>query len=123
MSTAQVWLQRTGGIEQVPETRARGGGIGLGAFFHMNRLIGLVPIEEDRSAVFEVLALRSLYFHVLDDDGRMLMPQGFDLHVMPGERRSCIGCHERQKGPLATPHPDAVPMALKRPLVRPQLPS
>jgi len=108
-------------MEQVPETKARGGGMGLGAYFYVNRLIGLVPIEKDGSAFFEVPALRSLYFHVLDKDGKMLMTQGSDFHVMPGERRGCVGCHEQRKS-VQTPNPSATPMAMKRRPVRPQLP-
>jgi hypothetical protein len=49
--------------------------MGVGNPFYVNRLIGLVPVEEDGSAHFEVPALRSLYFHALDADGKMLMSQ------------------------------------------------
>jgi len=106
-------------MEQVPETRARGGGMGVGAFFYVNRLIGLVPVEKDGSAHFEVPALRSLYLHVLDKDGKMLMTQGSDFHVMPGERRGCIGCHEQRKN-VQSPSVGATLMALTKPPVRPQ---
>jgi len=109
-------------MEQVPETRARGGAMGLGAFFYVNRLLGFVPVEADGSAHFQVPALRSLYFHVLDRDGKMLMTQGSDFHVMPGERRSCIGCHEQGAGARAPFPQDATPLAARRPPVRPQLP-
>jgi len=109
-------------MEQVPETRARGGGMSLGADFYVNRLIGLVPVEKDGSANFEVPALRSLYFHVLDKDGKMLMTQGSDFHVMPGERRSCVGCHEQRKGISISANTGRLTMAMKKKTVRPKLP-
>jgi mono/diheme cytochrome c family protein len=88
----------------------------------VNRLIGLVPVEEDGSAHFEVPAMRSLYFHVLDKDGKMLMTQGSDFHVMPGERRSCIGCHEERTSVQVTPRQAPTPIAAKKPPLRPELP-
>jgi len=100
----------------------RGGSMGVGTIWYANRVVGLVPIEEDGSAHFEVPALRSLYFHVLDKQGRMLMTQGSDFHAMPGEYRSCVGCHEQRKG-IDTP-PDAAksPIAARRAPVRPEMP-
>jgi hypothetical protein len=108
-------------MEQVALSHPRGGAIGVGTIWYPNRFIGLVPVEEDGSAHFEVPALRSLYFHVLDKDGRMLMTQGSDFHVMPGETRSCIGCHEQRKGIDAPPSRTLTQAARKSP-VRPELP-
>ena len=84
-------------MEQVVHTTPRGGAMGVGNPFYVNRLVGLVPVEADGSAHFEVPALRSLYFHALDADGKMLMTMGSDMVAMPGERRSCVGCHESRK--------------------------
>jgi hypothetical protein len=109
-------------MEQVIQSGGRGGSMGVGTIWYANRVIGLVPIEEDGSAHFEVPALRSLYFHVLDKDGRMLMTQGSDFHAMPGEVRSCVGCHEQRKG-IDTPLEAAVsPMAARKRAVRPRMP-
>lgn len=108
-------------MEQIPETRGRGGAMGLGAIFYVNRCIGLVPIEADGSAYFEVPALRSLYFHVLDKDGKMLMTQGSDFHVMPGEQRSCIGCHE-QRQTLESPMNHPARKALRKRPRKPAMP-
>ncbi|NQU22532.1 MAG: hypothetical protein HQ567_14740, partial [Candidatus Nealsonbacteria bacterium] len=109
-------------MEQVIQADGRGGSMGVGTIWYANRVVGLVPIEEDGSAHFEVPALRSLYFHVLDKQGRMLMTQGSDFHAMPGEYRSCVGCHEQRKG-IDTP-PDAAksPIAARRAPVRPEMP-
>jgi len=110
-------------MEQVAQSHGRGGAIGVGTIWYVNRCIGLVPVEADGSARFEVPALRSLYFHVLDKDGRMLMTQGSDFHVMPGEERSCIGCHEERKG-ITSPPSHAQPLlALRKPPLRPEPPA
>jgi mono/diheme cytochrome c family protein len=109
-------------MEQPLQSHPRGGAIGVGTIWFVNRFLGLVPVEEDGSAHFEVPALRSLYFHALDKDGKMLMTQGSDFHVMPGERRGCLGCHEQRKGITSPPNFGKVPMASKKPPVRPKLP-
>jgi len=61
---------------------------------HVRRVIGTVPIEEDGSASFHVPALRNISLNLLDRDGKILMRMGSDMHVMPGEKRGCVGCHE-----------------------------
>ncbi len=109
-------------MEQVIQSGGRGGSMGVGTIWYANRVIGLVPIEEDGSAYFEVPALRSLYFHVLDKEGRMLMTQGSDFHTMPGEFRSCIGCHEQRKGIDAPPDADRSPIAGHKAPIRPRMP-
>lgn len=109
-------------MEQVIQSGGRGGSMGVGTIWYANRVIGLVPIEQDGSAHFEVPALRSLYFHVLDKEGRMLMTQGSDYHTMPGEFRSCIGCHEQRKGIDAPPDTNRSPIAAQKPPIRPRMP-
>jgi len=108
-------------MEQVTHSHGRGGAIGVGTIWYVNRCVGLVPVEDDGSAKFEVPALRSLYFHVLDKDGQMLMTQGSDFHTMPGEVRSCIGCHEQRKGITASKTRKLSIAARKAP-VRPRMP-
>ena len=109
-------------MEQPAQSHGRGGAVGVGTIWYVNRFLGLVPVEEDGSARFEVPAMRSLYFHALDEDGRMLMTQGSDFHVMPGEERGCIGCHEQRKGITAPPSRKHTPTAFRKPPVRPELP-
>ena len=61
---------------------------------------GLVPVEEDGSASFEVPAGKTLYFQVLDKDYNELQRMRSVVQLQAGERRSCIGCHEnRQHAP------------------------
>ena len=64
---------------------------------HVRRLIGTVPVEADGSAYFIAPALRSISFNALDSQGRMLMRMGSDMHIMPGEHRGCVGCHDRRQ--------------------------
>ena len=109
-------------MEQVTQSHPRGGAIGVGTIWYVNRCIGIVPIEADGSAHFEAPALRSLYFHVLDKEGRMLMTQGSDFHTMPGEVRSCIGCHEQRKGAISPPGDASQALAARKPPVRPVMP-
>jgi len=109
-------------MEQPAESHGRGGAIGVGTIWFTNRFLGLVPVEKDGSAHFEVPALRSIYFHALDGHGRMLMTQGSDFHAMPGERRSCLGCHEQRKGITGPPVRTGTPLAMRKPPVRPKLP-
>jgi len=61
---------------------------------HVRRIIGSVPVEKDGSAYFKVPPLRSISFHLLDKNGKLLMRMGSDFHAIPGESRSCVGCHE-----------------------------
>ncbi len=61
---------------------------------------GLVPVEEDGSASFYAPAGRQLYFQALDEDFNELQRMRSVVQVQPGERRSCIGCHEdRRRAP------------------------
>jgi len=108
-------------MEQITQSHGRGGAIGVGTIWYVNRCVGLVPVEADGSAHFEVPALRSLYFHVLDKEGKMLMTQGSDFHTMPGEIRSCIGCHEQRKG-IRLPGAMRLSLAARKPAVRPKMP-
>ena len=116
-------------MEQARKSRCMAGGeawghtpiIGRGTV-HVRRLIGLVPIEADGSAHFKVPALRNISLNVLDAEGKMLMRMGSDTHVMPGERQSCIGCHENRRGGLAPTPGNTRPLAAKKPPVTPKRP-
>jgi len=72
----------------------------MGGTFTLNRVLGTVPVEPDGSAHFELPALRSIFFVALDaNDIAVKRMQSFTC-VQPGERLSCIGCHE-QRGSTA----------------------
>lgn len=116
-------------VEQVQKSRCMAGGEAWGhtpiisrGTVHVKRVLGTVPIEEDGSAHFTAPALRNIYLNVLDAEGKALMRMGSDMHLMPGERVSCIGCHEIREGITAPPRRDKIPIAATKPAVKPQMP-
>jgi len=67
-------------------------------------LRGIVPVEEDGSACFAVPAGRNLFFQALDEDFMEVQRMRTFVHFEPGEKRSCIGCHEhRTQAPVSRP--------------------
>jgi len=74
---------------------------------------GIVPVEDDGSAQFYVPAERNVYFQALDENYLAVQTERTYVHYMPGERRSCIGCHETPN--RARRPPARAPMALVRP--------
>ena len=75
------------------------------------RIYGTVPVEPDGSAHFRVPAGRPVYFQALDKDYNEVQRMRSYIHLRPGERQSCIGCHE----PRHTAPPAGVePLALLR---------
>ena len=105
--------------------------ISCGATYAGKMVLGDVPVAEDGSAYFEVgigatrtadgygtLLQRNeshdmpeltpttgpIYFIALDHEGRAIQRMRSFTHLMPGERQSCIGCHEsRLSAPLLRP--------------------
>ena len=63
-------------------------------------LLGTVPVEADGSAYFRAPARKPLYFQAVDAHGRAVQNMRSVTYLQPGERRSCVGCHER---PGSTP--------------------
>ncbi len=57
-------------------------------------VLGIVPVEEDGSALFKVPALTPVYFQLLDKDGSVVQTMRSWTTLMPNETFSCIGCHE-----------------------------
>jgi hypothetical protein len=58
-------------------------------------LLGTVPVEKDGSAYFRAPAKKPLFFQAVDADGRAVQSMRSIVYLQPGERRSCVGCHER----------------------------
>ena len=73
-----------------------------GGSFTMERVLGTVPVEEDGSASFELPALRSIFFVALDENDISVKRMQSFMAVQPGERLSCVGCHEN-RGSTAPP--------------------
>lgn len=83
-----------------------------GAF---GRDLATLPLASDGSFAAEVPADRFLHLQVLDSDRNVVGNQLVWINVRPGERVSCIGCHEPagSSPPAAAPgrafyHPDAL---------------
>lgn len=104
--------------------------ISCGATYAGKMVLGDVPVAEDGSAYFKVgtgitriakgygdQQLRSnqgdvpelvpttgpIYFIALDKEGRAIQRMRSFTHLMPGERQSCVGCHdERRSTPPST---------------------
>ncbi len=93
-------------LEDLPKpANFHGGGsqpIGHGVTSTLKRVLGTVPVEPDGSAHFEVPALRSLYFAVLDEHDRSIKQMRSFVTVQPGEAVGCVGCHDgRHDAPVA----------------------
>lgn len=74
-------------------------------------VLGTVPVDADGSAFFEAPAKTPIYFQALDGEGRAVQTMRSLVYLQPGERESCVGCHESRSKP-AEPRPQA--LALKR---------
>jgi len=73
--------------------------------------LGTVAVAEDGSANFLVPAGKVLYFQLLDAEYNELQRMRSVVQLQPGERRTCIGCHEdRHCSPPGSPG-----MAMARP--------
>ncbi len=55
---------------------------------------GIVPVKEDGSANFYAPAGKVLYFQALDENFNEIQRMRSVVQLQPGEKRSCIGCHE-----------------------------
>ncbi|TWT80299.1 Formylglycine-generating sulfatase enzyme [Planctomycetes bacterium CA13] len=83
--------------------RHKGGhySMGMEAGWDAKQLLGTAPVDADGSANFKVPANTPFSMQPLDEDGKALQLMRSWTVAMPGERLSCIGCHESQ---------DTVPM-------------
>lgn len=62
---------------------------------------GIVPVEDDGSANFYVPAGRNIFFQALDANYMAIQTERTYINYMPGETRSCVGCHQRSRTPSA----------------------
>ncbi|NQU23433.1 MAG: hypothetical protein HQ567_19300, partial [Candidatus Nealsonbacteria bacterium] len=88
--------------------------VSLRADVNIKKIHGLATVHEDGSAHFAVPAEKNLFFQALDENYMELQRMRTFVNLMPGEKRSCIGCHEHRKW---APQPGRTnPMAMSRPL-------
>ena len=72
------------------------GTLGFDGPWDIKRILGTVPVEADGSAHFSIPANTPLSLQPLDDKGQALQLMRSWLVGMPGERVSCVGCHESE---------------------------
>ncbi len=74
--------------------------------------LGTVPLETDGSAYFEAPAGKQLVFQVLDEDYMAIQTMRSTAFVHPGERLTCVGCHEPKQKSYAVKR--TPPLAFQR---------
>jgi len=67
---------------------------GMEAGWDIRQVLGTATVEEDGSASFRVPANTPFAMQPLDKDGKALQLMRSWTVAMPGERLSCVGCHE-----------------------------
>lgn len=87
--------ERTGGPDSVGLGRVEAG-------WDIKRILGTVDIELDGSTCFEIPANTPISLQPLDADGAALQLMRSWLVGMPGERVSCMGCHEDNRSSVTT---------------------
>ncbi len=75
------------------------------------QVLGTVPVEADGSAHFLVPARKELAFQALDERGMAVQVMRSGTYVQPGEKTTCVGCHE----PRTTAPPRGISLAQRRP--------
>jgi len=80
---------------------------------------GVVPVESDGSACFEVPANRNIFLQALDANFREIQRERTYVNYKPGEVRSCTGCHG-DSGRSMPPATATKPLAMQRPPSTPQ---
>ena len=70
--------------------------IGVNAGWDVKRILGTAKVEADGSACFQIPANTPVSLQPLDDEGRAVQLMRSWLVGMPGERVSCVGCHEKR---------------------------
>ena len=99
---ALPWAAASRSRQQGDSCNLQASAVSLQGDVHLKKVYGVVPVYEDGSAYFIVPAQKNLYFQALDADYMELQRMRTFLNLMPGEKRSCIGCHEpRRKAPVA----------------------
>jgi len=85
--------------------------VGLAQEENARAILGTVPVESDGSARFIVPARIPILFQTLDADGLAVQTMRSLTYLQPGEKVSCVGCHE----PLESVPATGRTIAMKRP--------
>jgi hypothetical protein len=76
-------------------------------------VLGTVPVEADGSVHFTMPTGAAVYFQLLDENGVAVQTMRSDTYLHPGERLTCLGCHEN-KARTVTQETQQKPLALRR---------
>ncbi len=87
--------------------------IGVAGEENTRAVLGVTPVEADGSARFLVPAGKPILLQVLDEEGFAYRTMRSSTSLMPGERVSCVGCHENKMAASAAAM--KVVAAMKRP--------
>jgi len=82
----QIVPKSTPGIDNPPVGRPRGA--------PGKQVLGTVPVEPDGSAYFRAPAGVEIAFQALDARGLAVQVMRSGTYLQPGERVTCVGCHE-----------------------------
>jgi hypothetical protein len=85
--------------------------ISIGGAWDVKRVLGTAEVHEDGSAAFHVPARTPVYFQALDAKGHAVQTMRSWSTLQPGERLSCVGCHEHKN--TAPPNAAGVTEAMK----------
>lgn len=88
--------------EYGPRKRGSHYAMGMETCWDSRQIVGTVPVESDGSASFMIPANAPISLQPVDENGMALQIMRSWLVGMPGERLSCIGCHESQNMPPPT---------------------
>jgi hypothetical protein len=78
--------------------------IGWGSQKPARGVLGTVPVEADGSVYFELPAQIPVFFQAIDENGLAWQSMRSSTYAQPGERLTCIGCHEpRNSAPPSKP--------------------
>ncbi|MCX6930029.1 MAG: hypothetical protein NT154_43470, partial [Verrucomicrobia bacterium] len=86
--------------------------IGIDGPWDVHRILGTVPVEADGSASFRVPANTPIAVQPLDAEGKALQLMRSWYTAMPGEKFSCVGCHDNQN---STPTSKATLASMRQP--------
>ncbi|MDA3925131.1 MAG: hypothetical protein PF904_10580 [Kiritimatiellae bacterium] len=102
-------------VQVLPKTTRDANNPRIGAAGEENTraILGVAPVEADGSARFLVPARKAILLQVLDKDGFAYRTMRSSTSLMPGERVSCIGCHENKMAASAAGQ--RLVTAMKRP--------
>lgn len=103
------FIPKTTGGEDKPEV----GGYNM-ATCRMS--LGIVPVADDGSVYCEAPVKVPIYFQALDENRMAIQSMKSITYVHPGEKLSCVGCHEKSfHGWYAPPDLKSTPLAFRQP--------